>query len=95
MLGFELLTGKTPFAVVSGSSGTGREKRPETQLRILKEDPAIPKGISSEVESLLKELLIKDPALRLGSKGGGMKGVCPCLWMQHRFCFLQADFSVD
>ena len=70
VLGFELLTGSTPFAVASGSSGNGREKRTGTELRILKEDPAIPKGMSPEVESLLRELLLKDPTQRLGSKGG-------------------------
>ena len=69
VLGFELLTGSTPFAVAPASGG-GREKRTGTELRILKEDPAIPKGVSAEVESLLRGLLVKDPLQRLGSRGG-------------------------
>ena len=90
VLGFELLTGSTPFAVASGSSGNGREKRTGTELRILKEDPAIPKGMSPEVESLLRELLLKDPTQRLGSKGGtSYVSIRSCQRLSHPTRFYQ------
>ncbi|WCJ36008.1 protein-serine kinase 1 [Euphorbia peplus] len=59
---FEMLTGQPPFA---------HKDRKKLQERIIKEKVKLPPRLTSEAHSLLRGLLEKDPARRLGSGPSG------------------------
>lgn len=62
---YELLTGASPFTV-EGEKNTQQE----ISKRILRAQPPMPSNLSSDVQSLLQMILVKDPRKRLG---GGIK----------------------
>ncbi|KAL6902193.1 hypothetical protein ACP4OV_005069 [Aristida adscensionis] len=70
---FEMLTGKPPFV------GGNRDK---VQQKIVKEKIKLPTYLSSEVHSLLKGLLHKEAARRLGSGPGGSDEIKNHKWFK-------------
>uniref|UniRef100_A0A1D1YK16 non-specific serine/threonine protein kinase n=1 Tax=Anthurium amnicola TaxID=1678845 RepID=A0A1D1YK16_9ARAE len=70
---FEMLTAKPPYC------GGNREK---IQKKIIKEKIRLPPFLSSEVHSLLKGLLQKDPSKRLGNGPGGINEIKNHKWFR-------------
>ncbi|MQL88922.1 hypothetical protein Taro_021500 [Colocasia esculenta] len=70
---FEMLTGKPPFC------GGNRER---IQQKIMKEKIKLPAYLSSDVHSLLKGLLQKEPSRRLGCGPGGSSEVKNHKWFK-------------
>ncbi|CAI5489245.1 unnamed protein product [Closterium sp. Naga37s-1] len=70
---FEMLTGQPPF------SGGNRQK---LQQRIVKEKVKLPQYLTSEAHSLLRGLLQKDPAKRLGSGPRGVEEIRGHKWFR-------------
>ncbi|GJP41225.1 hypothetical protein CLOM_g895 [Closterium sp. NIES-68] len=70
---YEMLTGQPPF------SGGNRQK---LQQRIVKEKVKLPNYLTSEAHSLLRGLLQKDPAKRLGSGPRGVEEIRAHKWFK-------------
>ncbi|CAI5477846.1 unnamed protein product [Closterium sp. Yama58-4] len=70
---FEMLTGQPPF------SGGNRQK---LQQRIVKEKVKLPQYLTSDAHSLLRGLLQKDPAKRLGSGPRGVEEIRGHKWFR-------------
>lgn len=70
---YEMLTGQPPFT---------HANRQKLQQRIINEKVKLPPMMTTEAHSLLKGLLQKDPAKRLGSGPGGADEVKTHKWFQ-------------
>lgn len=72
MLVYEMLNGATPFA----SSSSARD----LYRKVLYSDIPYPSKMDPVVRDFVKKLLVREPALRLGSSGGGVGDL-----MRHRW----------
>ncbi|KAL2632205.1 hypothetical protein R1flu_016891 [Riccia fluitans] len=73
---YEMLTGRPPFLSEKGGN------RYKLQQKIVKEKIKLPKHLTSEAITLLKGLLTKDPARRLGSGERGADDIKQHKWFK-------------